>query len=344
MKVLLFSGARKLFSISGLGRAILHQKAALTHIGIDCTENINDDYDIVHINTYTPGSKRLAQKARRSGKAVVYHAHSTKEDFERSFIGSTLLSPLFKRWIVSCYRLGDVILTPTEYSKNLLESYGLKNPIIPISNGVELSFYSDNKKESNRKEFREKYRYSENDKVVMSVGLYFERKGLLDFVELAREMPDYKFIWFGKTPLWTVPHKIRKAVRTKLPNLIFAGYVPPEELKKAYIGADLFVFMTYEETEGIVLLEALAAGQNVLIRDIPAFDWLEDKRNVYKARSQEQFRQLSESIIDGKTESLAEKGRESVSDKSIEKTGEKLSEAYKTALELSKNSQQNGAR
>lgn len=196
MKVLLFTGARKLFSISGLGRAILHQKAALTHIGIDFTENLNDNYNIVHINTYTPQSKRLAKKARRSGKAVVYHAHSTKEDFERSFIGSTLLSPLFKRWIVSCYRLGDVILTPTEYSKRLLESYGLSNPIFPISNGVELAFYTD--KKSDRKEFREKYGYSENDKVVMSVGLYFERKGLLDFVELAREMPDFKFIWFEK--------------------------------------------------------------------------------------------------------------------------------------------------
>lgn len=339
MKVLLFSGARNLFSISGLGRAILHQKAALTHIGIDYTENINDDHDIVHINTYTPRSKRLAKKARRSGKAVVYHAHSTKEDFERSFIGSTLMLPLFKRWIVSCYRLGDVILTPTEYSKRLLQSYGLCQPIIPISNGVELERYR--KIDGERKEFRAKYGYSENDKVVMSVGLYFERKGLLDFVELARKMPDHKFIWFGKMPLWTVPHKIRKAVRTKLPNLIFAGYVPPEELKKAYVGADLFVFMTYEETEGIVLLEALAAQQNVLIRDIPAFDWLEDKRNVYKARSQEQFRQLTESIIAGKTESLAAKGREAVSDKSIEKTGERLFEAYKTALQLSKKRQHN---
>lgn len=339
MKVLLFTGARKLFSISGLGRAILHQKAALTHIGIDFTENLNDNYDIVHINTYTPQSKRLAKKARRSGKAVVYHAHSTKEDFERSFIGSTLLSPLFKRWIVSCYRLGDVILTPTEYSKRLLESYGLSNPIFPISNGVELAFYTD--KKSDRKEFREKYGYSENDKVVMSVGLYFERKGLLDFVELAREMPDFKFIWFGKTPLWTVPRKIRKAVKTKLPNLIFAGYVPPEELKKAYVGADLFEFMTYEETEGIVLLEALAAGQNVLIRDIPAFDWLEDKQNVYKARSLEQFKQLTESIINEKAESLAAKGREAVSEKSIEKTGEKLLEAYKTALDLSEKRQHN---
>lgn len=118
MKVLLFSGARKLFSISGLGRAML-----------------------------------------------------------------------FKKWIVSCYRLGDVILTPTEYSKRLLSGYGLNNPIIPISNGVELAFYINDKKEGDRKEFRDKYGYSEKDKVVMSVGLYFERKGLLDFMELAREMP-----------------------------------------------------------------------------------------------------------------------------------------------------------
>lgn len=84
-----------------------------------------------------------------------------------------------------------------------------------------------------------------------------------------------------------------------------------------------------------MLLEALAAGQNVLVRDIPAFDWLEDKRNVYKARSFEQFIQLTESIVSGRTESLAEKGRHAVSDKSIEKIGERLLEAYKTALNLS---------
>jgi len=335
MKVLLFSQAKKLFSISGLGRAIMHQKCALEANNIDYTEDKNStDYDVIHINTYGPLSRRLAKKARKNKKAVVYHAHSTKEDFMNSFIGSNLIAPLFKKWIVSCYSLGDVIVTPTEYSKRLLKGYGLKQPVIAISNGVDISLYKPC--DSDRKEFREKYGYTDRDKVIMSVGLYFERKGILEFVKMAEEMPDCKFIWFGTTPLWTVPRKVRKAVRKKLPNLHFAGYVQPKELKKAYAGTDLFVFMTCEETEGIVLLEALASRQNVLVRDIPVFDWLTDNKNVYKARDYEQFKELAARIIDGELASLAAEGLSALEDKTIEKIGGRLVEAYSLAIKLRK--------
>ena len=37
--------------------------------------------DVVHINTVFPHSFFLAKKAKRHGIPVVYHAHSTKEDF-----------------------------------------------------------------------------------------------------------------------------------------------------------------------------------------------------------------------------------------------------------------------
>ena len=57
-----------------------------------------------------------------------------------------------------------------------------------------------------------------------------------------------------------------------------------EELRDAYCGADTFLFCSHEETEGIVVLEALACGTPVLVRDIPVYDgWLTDGVNVYKA-------------------------------------------------------------
>ena len=34
------------------------------------------------------------------------------EDFRNSFLGSNLLAPLFKRWLILCYRQGDVVITP----------------------------------------------------------------------------------------------------------------------------------------------------------------------------------------------------------------------------------------
>lgn len=41
----------------------------------------------------------------------------------------------------------------------------------------------------------------------MGVGLYIERKGILDFVELAKRLPEYKFIWFGYSSLAYSPKK-----------------------------------------------------------------------------------------------------------------------------------------
>lgn len=325
MKTMLYSEAMRLIKISGLGRAIQHQKKALGLCGAEITDDLAD-CDVVHINTLGLKSRQLAKKAKRSGKRVVYHAHSTEEDFRNSFVGSNLISGLYRRWICSCYKLGDVIITPTEYSKQLLRGYGIDKPIYTLSNGIDIDFYKP--QESDRTEFRAKYGYSDSDKVVMSVGLYFERKGLLDFVRLAYAMPDHKFIWFGKTPLISVPPKIARAVRTKLPNLVFAGYVSPEELKKAYAGADVYIFPTYEETEGIVLLEALASRANVIVRDIPVFDWLRADRDCYKAKSLAEFKFRINGITSSRLPSLKARGFDAVADKELGAVGRRLVDIY----------------
>lgn len=331
MKVLLYSEAFDLIKISGLGRAIMHQQRALQLNGVDFTLDPKDDYDVVHINTLGLRSHHLARKAKKFGKRVVYHAHSTEEDFRNSFIFSNALSGLFKKWLCSCYRSGDVIVTPTEYSKRLISGYGITNPIYPVSNGIDLSKYEP--APGDREAFRSRMGFSDSDKVIIAVGLYFERKGILDFVQMARDMPDYKFVWFGKTPLYSVPHKIRKAVRTKLPNLTFAGYVQPDELKQAYVGCDAYIFPTHEETEGIVLLEALAAEANVIIRDIPVFDWLTDRRDCYKAKDLEDFEQLIRAVTSGELPSLQENGRAAVAGMDIKKVGEKLLNIYNGTIE-----------
>ena len=97
------------------------------------------------------------------------------------------------------------------------------------------------------------------DKVIIGIGLYIERKGILDFVELAKRLPEYQFIWFGESPLIASPPKIKEAVNTKLPNLKFAGHVKQEMIRNALSGANLYLFPTLEETEGIPILEALSS-------------------------------------------------------------------------------------
>ena len=94
-----------------------------------------------------------------------------------------------------------------------------------ISNGIDLNKYQ--KDEQAGKDFRHKYRYSDTDKIIMSAGLIIKRKGILDFIELAKRMPEYKFIWFGTADLHLVGKEVRKVISEKSPNLTFAGYDIP---------------------------------------------------------------------------------------------------------------------
>ena len=113
MKVLLYSQHLDKIAKSGLGKSIKHQMKALEHAGIDYTTDPKDSFDLLHINTYFPQSMLFARKCRKQGIPVVYHAHSTMEDFRNSFRFSNQLAPIFKRWLMTCYQQGDVLITPT---------------------------------------------------------------------------------------------------------------------------------------------------------------------------------------------------------------------------------------
>ncbi|MCQ4087916.1 glycosyltransferase family 4 protein [Saccharibacillus sp. JS10] len=332
MKILLYAGSLNTVSRSGVGEAIRHQREALERLNIPYTMDEKDDYDLVHLNTIFPDSLRMARKAKRKGKKVVYHAHSTMEDFRNSFIGSNLAAPLFKKWILRCYRTADLIITPTDYAKGLIEAYGAIPPIVSLSNGVDSEFFAPDPEAGQR--FRQKHGLSRQTKVVLSVGHYIERKGILDFVELARRMPDHEFYWFGFTPLYLVPPKIREAVETKLPNLHFPGYVTRGELRDAYCGSDLFLFATHEETEGIVLLEALAAEIPVLVRDLPIYaEWLEDGGTVHKAQSLETFEQKIRGITERSLPNLTANGRQLALGLDLDAIGERLVAFYAETLQ-----------
>lgn len=331
MKVLLYTEGEKLFSKSGLGQAIKHQMKALDQAGVEYTTSVSDDYDIIHINYYGPNSYALAKRAKKHGKKVVYHAHSTEEDFKNSFIFSNQISPAFKKWIITCYSLGDVIITPTPYSKRLLESYGIQKKIYAISNGIELDKFKVDKDAGKR--FRREYGYIDDDKIIVGIGLYIERKGIVDFVELAKSLPEYKFIWFGYSPLSAASHAVRQAVHTKLDNLIFAGFVEQDMIKSALNGCNIYLFPTYEETEGIPIIEACACKTTSIVRDIPAFqDWLIDGINVYKAKDNNEFALKIKKVINHELPELGEKAYQVAKNRDIVKIGQQLKKIYEEVL------------
>ena len=328
MKVLLYFEGEKVISKSGIGRAMKHQMAALASQQVEYTVNPDDDFDILHINTVGPNSNSIIKKARKNHKKIIYHAHSTEEDFRNSFMLSNQLAPLFKKRLVSLYSKADHIITPTPYSKSLIEGYGITLPVHAISNGIDLNRFNYNAE--NIAAFRKYFKLKESEKVIICVGLFFVRKGILDFIEVAKRLPEYTFIWFGHVPLYSIPKQIRDIVTKDHPhNVIFPGYVSGPVIEGAFCGADAFFFPSNEETEGIVVLEALASYQQVIIRDIPVFEpWMIDKVNCYKGSNVDDFTRLVDDVVNHRVPDVSQEGRKTAEARSIPEIGRELKAVY----------------
>lgn len=331
LKVCIYNGGWNIIKKSGIGKAIEHQTEIIKHQGISVIKRKFWRADIVHLNTVFPDSVFVALITKLLGGKVIYYGHSTMEDFRNSFVGSDVLAPFFKKWICFCYALGDVIITPTEYSKRILETYGIQKPIFAVSNGIDNSFWRNRRSANDgmKKIFLEKYHIPAGKKIVMSVGHYIERKGILDFIETAGKNQNMTFIWFGYTDPKLIPPEIRNAIRYAPDNLIFAGYVDSEELKKAYDFCDVFLFMSHEETEGIVVLEAMASGIPVIVRDIPVYEgWLKNGFNAYKFRSEEEAANMIQSVLENDMNYITENARYTAGERDYIRIGERMMRMY----------------
>ena len=330
MKVLLYFEGENFIAKSGIGRALKHQKKALELAGVEYTTDVMDSYDILHINTVGVTSPLVIAQAHALGKKVVYHAHSTEEDFRNSFILSNQIAPLFKQHLINMYQMADVIITPTPYSKSLLENYGLEKPIYAVSNGIDLSrYFKDVEKE---KTFRSYFHLGPNDKVVVSAGLYLKRKGILDFMEVARMMPEVTFIWFGSTPRIALSSEVKKAIDDHPVNVRLPGYLKGPGFEGAFSGADAFFFPSLEETEGIVVLEALASKQKVVVRDIGVYQgWLKHEYNCLMGKDNHEFVSHLRTIFNQQySDELIENAYQTAQDRSLDKIGEQLKAIYQS--------------
>lgn len=333
MKVLLYFEGENVISKSGIGRAFKHQQRALQSAGIPyTTDPWDNDYDILHINTYYMNSDAIVRHARENGKKVIYHAHSTEEDFRNSFTLSNVLAPGVKVWLMHLYNQADALITPTPYAKNILEGYGIQLPIFPVSNGIDLARYEHNVDKVVA--YRKYFGIKESDHVVLGVGLYFHRKGIVDFVETAKKLPQYKFIWFGDTNRLLIPKEITEIIENHPSNVYFPGYVKGPIIEGAYSDADCFFFPSYEETEGIVVLEALASKCPVIVRDIGVFDpWLVDGVNCYKGHNNDEFASIIEECLEKKLPSTVEMGYQTAQQRSIEAVGQQLKQVYEFVMQ-----------
>ncbi|USZ72454.1 glycosyltransferase family 4 protein [Natronosalvus halobius] len=259
----------------GIRESVAHQRKMLDRLDVAYTTEPRLDVDVFHCNLMGPRSVWYARRARSRGVPVVANTHVTAEDFGDSFRFTNALAKPLRPYLERAYGLADALVCPSAYNQALIESYA-DVPTTVISNGVDVEKLEGF--ESLEETYRE--RYDLESPVVFLVGHVIKRKGLETFVETARRLPDVDFVWFGPVDRSLKGRETLRLVDDAPSNCTFTGYV--EDIRGAFAAGDVFFFPTHEENEGIALLEAMAAGKPVVVRDIETFSWLQDGEDCLK--------------------------------------------------------------
>jgi phosphatidyl-myo-inositol alpha-mannosyltransferase len=110
---------------------------------------------------------------------------------------------------------------------------------------------------------------------VLFVGRLEKRKGLTFLLRawslVRREFPTARLVVVGGRGR-RLESLRRYAANQQWPEVLFAGHVSPEDLVRYYQTCDVFCApSTGQESFGIVLLEAMAAGRAIVASDIPGY-------------------------------------------------------------------------
>ena len=186
----------------------------------------------------------------------------------------TCALPIFlpKAWLAAAARMisrkecdgVSAVIAPSSAMKHALLAYGVSSPVHIIPTGLRLADFGA----CDGPAFRARHGIAPERPVMAYVGrVAFEKN--LDFLlrvteRVRRERPDVLLVIAGEGPARA---SLERAVakRRLTDNVRFVGYLERRtELPACYCAADIFVFASKTETQGLVLLEAMALGVPVV--------------------------------------------------------------------------------
>lgn len=228
------------------------------------------DCDVVHLHTVGP---RMWRKLLQKGPAKVISAHVVPDSFVGSLILAKYWKPLAVAYLRWFYNRADLLLAVSEETKRDLEKMGVKAPIEILHNFIDTSRYKE--AAIPRAKIREELGIPAEAFVVIGAGQVQPRKRVDSFFEAAKQLPDVYFVWIGGIPFGKVAAasgEMASMMKNPPKNVIFPGIVPLEKMPSYYHAADMFFLPSDQETFGLVVIEAAAAGLPVMLRDIPDYD------------------------------------------------------------------------
>ncbi len=237
--------------------------------GVEIRVNSFGGADVTHIHTV--GLYSLLFLLFNPGKKVV-SAHIVPDSLVGSLVGARFWLPLARVYLRWFYNRAHVVLAVSDATKRELEAMGVKRPVQVLYNMVDTDKYVCTEQE--RKTMRQKLGLEEHAWVVVGNGQVQPRKRVDSFVAVARACPDMEFIWVGGMPFGKLAaeNAAMKQMFADAPkNVHMTGVVELEAVRKYYGAADVFWLPSSQETFGLVVVEAAAAGLPVMLRDIPDY-------------------------------------------------------------------------
>ncbi|MHB8902773.1 MAG: glycosyltransferase [Thermoguttaceae bacterium] len=225
------------------------------------------DCDIVHIHTPFLAHYAGLSAARRLGKPVIATYHTLFEEYLHHyapFLPAEWLRGLARRLSRSQCNALDAVVVPSMAMRDRLEEYGVSVPMNVLPTGIPMGRFSG----GDGLRFRERHGLSAEQPCVLFVGrVAFEKNidFLIESLSLARrEVPNLILLITGEGPAKQTLH--RQAEALGLSEAVrFIGYLDRRhDLPDCYAAADGFVFASRTETQGLVLLEAMAMGLPVV--------------------------------------------------------------------------------
>jgi 1,2-diacylglycerol-3-alpha-glucose alpha-1,2-galactosyltransferase len=111
--------------------------------------------------------------------------------------------------------------------------------------------------------------------MVLGVGQVQSRKGVLDFIEVAKKLPHVTFIWaggFSFKGLTDGYEALKDVVDNPPKNVKFVGIIPRNVIKDYYHASDVFFLPSFEELMPMSVLEAAVMDKPILLRSLSLYE------------------------------------------------------------------------
>lgn len=259
----------------GVGSAYLEQvnliKEGASDI-FDVTINGSMDCDIQHIHTVDP-QYYLKMKATKA--ANVCYVHFLPDTLDGSIELPKAIFKIFKKYVIELYKTADYLIVVNPIFMDALSAYGIKREkMVYIPNYVSKDdFYPKSTEEI--MDLKRQYHIDANAFVVIGVGQVQTRKGVLDFIEVAKALPHITFVWCGGFSFGRITdgyEELKKIVDNPPENVKFLGIIPREQMNDFYNIADVLFMPSYNELFPMSILEAVNLHKPLVLRDLELYE------------------------------------------------------------------------